>query len=214
MTCQANGPVSEFAVSENYKVVTTQKGDLYLVPLKDHVILTSEMVFNIRGKIKHGEAADAVKKGGENWVDVGLSLESLVTVEVKMGPGQTAAQMPRMPCQLQEFFAALEQSQIVRTKVEAHDCSKDAGGRQIKPKAPMVVEVPVADGTKSGRQAQKNIASHVDIGALKQSEHLVIVMHLQYQGPTNTIRMGYPAVYFARPTRILGAGALIQLAAR
>lgn len=136
---QALSPVHEFAVSDNYKLLATQQGDLYLQPLKDHVILPSEMAFAIRGKMKGGEAAEALKKSSENWVAVNLEPTSLVTIDAKMGPGQPGLDRLNLtgsPITLESFLSRLESVGIVRTKIEAHEITKEGGGEKFRQKRP------------------------------------------------------------------------------
>lgn len=205
----------EFAVSDNYKLLVTQQGDLYMQPLKDHVILPSEMAFAIRGKMKGGEAAETLKKNAENWVAITLEPAGLVVVEAKMAPGQPGLErlnLPGGPIPLDTFLSRLESVGIVRTKIEAHECVKEGGQRKITAKTPMVIEVPVSEG--KGKPSIKTIASHIDMGALRHSEHLTIVNTVQYIGSTNTCKLGYPHAFFTKAFRTRSDDKLIQLATK
>lgn len=212
---QAASPVHEFAVSENYKLLVTQQGELYLQALKDHVILTSEMAFSIRGKMKGGEAAETLKRNSDNWVAITLEPTSLITVEAKMAPGQPGLDRLNLtgsPITLETFLSRLESVGIVRTKIEAHECVKEGGQRRITSKTTMAIEVPVNEG--KGKPSIKTIASYIDMAALRQSEHLNIVTSVQYVGAQNTCKLGYPHVFFNKAIRLQNDGKLIQLAAR
>lgn len=205
----------EFSVSDNYKLLVTQQGSLYLLPLKDHVILPSEIAFAIRGKMKGGEAAETLKKSADNWVDIRLEPAGLIIAEAKMAPGQPGLDrlnLPGGPITLESFLSRLEAVGIVRTKIEAHECTKEGGQRKIAAKTPMAIEVPVNEG--KGKPSIKTIANYIDMGALRHSEHVTIVNSVQYMGSSNTCKLGYPHVFFSKAIRIQSNGKLIPLATK
>jgi hypothetical protein len=218
---QAEGPVNVLAVSENYNLVITQQGELYLQPLKGHVCLPSEILFTIRGKMRHGEQAESVKKEGGSWVPITLDATTLTLPEVKMAPGQPGLdrlRLPGGPMTMESFLGRLESVGIVRTKIQAHDHVKDQDVRKITPKQPIVLEVPINEGAKGGKQCSvKNIAGYLDIAAVRNSELLSIVQTFSYIGTKNECMLGYPHVVLNKAIRLSpaeGKTELIQLAAK
>ena len=167
-----------------------------MLPLKDHVILPSEIAFAIRGKMKGGEAAETLKKSADNWVDIRLEPAGLIIAEAKMAPGQPGLDrlnLPGGPITLESFLSRLEAVGIVRTKIEAHECMKEGGQRKIAAKTPMAIEVPVNEG--KGKPSVKTIANYIDMGALRHSDrgYVLVEGRNHLEGPATAL-LADPAV--------------------
>jgi hypothetical protein len=101
------------------------------------------------------------------------------------------------------FLGCLEAVGIVRTKIQMHDHVRDQDVRKITPKQTIVLEVPVSEGGKSGKQfSAKTISGHLDINAVRNSEHLCIVHAFSYVGAKNECCLGYPHVYSNKAVRL------------
>jgi hypothetical protein len=199
------------ATSDNYNLVVTHQGNLYLQPLKDYVCLPSEMLFPIRGKLKHGDQADALKMHSGNWVQMTLDPTSLVQMSENLDLEHLG--LPSGPITMDCFLGCLENAGIVRTNIPAHDHTRRRGVRMITPRRVIVLDVPVC-ALKAGKvETAKTIHTHLDMDAVRNSEHLAIVHSMSYIRSKNECQLGYPMVCFNKSVRLRAGSGLTLLAA-
>lgn len=137
---------------------------------------------------------------GKPFIAWELSDDTVICCESKK---PLAKDLPKGPQPLRSFLNFLESLGHVRVKLHLHEVTKkegQAGGHyDVKNTEPAVMELKVAEGEKV---TTRSLGSHIDLGAIKDSQWVQVIHRLQFDAGTNKIMSGYPGVYVKQPLRI------------